>query len=92
MRNRRGYLKFILHAGRFVEQEIAGSRELSGPEVVMAHRLLKNHGAQVVGHDSYALLSEAAVSQLDVPIGTAVPATETYEHYLPIEVFVFDLH
>jgi hypothetical protein len=85
-------LKFILHAGRFVEQEIAGSRELSGPEVVMAHRLLKNHGAEVVGHGSYALLSAAAVSQLDVPIYTAVPATETYEHYQPIEVYIFDMH
>ena len=85
-------LKFILHAGRFVEQEIAGSRELSGPEVVMAHRLLKNHGAEAVGHGSYALLSAAAVSQLDVPIDTAVPATETYEHYQPIDVFVFDMH
>lgn len=85
-------LKFILHAGRFVEQEIAGSRELSGPEVVMAHRLLKNHGAEVVGHGSYALLSAAAVSQLDVPIDTAVPATETYEHYQPIEVYIFDMH
>jgi len=85
-------LKFILHAGRFVEQEIAGSRELTGPEVVMAHRLLKNHGAEVVGHGSYALLSDAAVSQLDVPTDAAVPTTETYEHYKPIEVFLFDLH
>lgn len=85
-------LKFILHAGRFVEQEVAGSRELIGPDVVMAHRLLKNHGAEVVGHGSYALLSAAAVSQLDVPIDGAVPATETYEHYQPIDVFVFDLH
>jgi hypothetical protein len=85
-------LKFILHAGRFVEQEIAGSRELSGPDVVMAHRLLKNHGAEVVGHGSYGLLSAAAVSQLDVPIDAAVPATETYEHYQPIDVFVFDMH
>lgn len=84
-------LKFVLHAGRFVEQEIAGSRELSGPDVVMAHRLLKNQGAEVVGHGAYALLSGAAVSQLDVPIDAAVPVTETYEHYQPIEVFVFDL-
>ena len=35
-------LKFILHAGPFVLQEIAGQRELVGPEVVIAHRLLKS--------------------------------------------------
>jgi hypothetical protein len=84
-------LKFILHAGRFVEQEIAGSRELIGPDIVMAHRLLKNHGAEVLGHGAYALVSGAAVSQLEVEVDTAVPATETYEHYQPIEVFIFDL-
>lgn len=84
-------LKFILHAGRFVEQEIAGSRELIGPDIVMAHRLLKNHGADVLGHGAYVLVSGAAVSQLEVEVDTAVPATETYEHYQPIEVFIFDL-
>ena len=42
-------LKFIVHAGKYVIQQIAGSRELSGPEVVMAHRLLKNGATQVVG-------------------------------------------
>jgi hypothetical protein len=35
-------LKFILHAGAFVIQEMAGRQELAGPEVVMAHRLLKS--------------------------------------------------
>ena len=41
-------LKFILHAGPFVIQEIAGRSELVGPEVVMAHRLLA-WGTQPLG-------------------------------------------
>jgi hypothetical protein len=84
-------LKFILHAGKYVLQEIAGSRELSGPEVVMAHRLLKNQAAQVVGDGAYLLLSAAAASSLDVPVADAIPMTETYEHYAPIETFALPL-
>lgn len=79
----------MLHAGRYVLQQIAGSRELSGPDVVMAHRLLKNGAAAMVGHNAYALLSAAAVSQLDVPILGAILITETYAHYPPIAAFAF---
>ena len=84
-------LKFVLHAGRYVLQQIAGSRELSGPEVVMAHRLLKNGAADLVGHGAYALISEAAVRQLSVSVAGARPTTETYEHYPPISAFAFAL-
>ncbi len=36
-------LKFVLHHGDYVVQPIAGREELLGPEVNIAHRLLKNH-------------------------------------------------
>ena len=84
-------LKFVLHAGKYVLQEIAGSRELSGPDVVMAHRLLKNRAAEVVGGGAYLLLSAAAASSLQVPVADAIPMTETYEHYQPIDTFAISL-
>lgn len=84
-------LKFVLHAGRYVLQEIAGSRELSGPDVVMAHRLLKNRAAEAIGSGAYLLLSAAAASSLEVPVSNAIPMTETYEHYEPIETFAIPL-
>ncbi len=84
-------LKFVLHAGPYVVQEIAGSREVTGPEVVMAHRLLKNHAAEVVGSGAYALLTDAAVRRLDVPTDGAVAITEAYEHYAPIAAQVYAL-
>lgn len=84
-------LKFILHAGPFVIQTIAGSEELSGPEVVMAHRLLKNDAATRLGHGAYALLTDAAASMLGVAPDRAVRMTETYEHYAPIDTLVFPL-
>ncbi len=85
-------LKFVLHAGRYVMQEIAGSRELTGPDVVMAHRLLKNGAAAVMGHGAYVLMSAAAVSHLDVPVDGAARMTETYEHYPPIETYAIAVH
>ena len=84
-------LKFVLHSGRYVLQEIAGSRELSGPDVVMAHRLLKNGAAEVVGNGAYLLLSAAAAASLEIPIADATPMTETYEHYQPIATFAIPL-
>ncbi len=84
-------LKFVLHAGRYVLQQIAGGRELSGPDVVMAHRLLKNGAADLVGHGAYLLISEAAASQLSVSVAGAIPTTETYEHYPTISAFAFAL-
>lgn len=84
-------LKFVLHAGSYVLQQIAGSRELSGPDVVMAHRLLKNGAAELVGHDAYALISASAATRLEVPVMNAIPITETYEHYSPISGFAFAL-
>jgi hypothetical protein len=84
-------LKFVLHAGPYVVQSIAGSRELIGPEVVMAHRLLKNRAAALVGHGAYALLTSAATAALEVPGRGALPLTEEYEHYAPIEALVFPL-
>ena len=84
-------LKFILHAGAYVTQEIAGTRKLAGPEVVMAHRLLKNNAAGLVGHSAYALITAAAAAELDIPTEDAVPITENYEHYPSISAHVFPL-
>ena len=84
-------LKFILHAGAFVTQEIAGRAELVGPEVVMAHRLLKNDAADLVGHGAYALVTAVAATRFAVPTDRAIPLVARYEHYPPIAAFVFPL-
>ncbi len=84
-------LKFIVHSGPFVIQSIAGNQELTGPEVVMAHRLLKSGAADLVGHGAYALITDAAAQRLGVAVDGALALTETYEHYAPIEARVFPL-
>jgi hypothetical protein len=77
-------LKFILHAGSYVVQAIAGRRELMGPDVVLAHRLLKSEASSVMTAGAYILITEAAASMLEVPVGGAATITETYDHYAPI--------
>ena len=84
-------LKFVLHAGPFVAQSIAGGLELVGPEIVMAHRLLKTEAAALVGHGAYALVTEVAAARFGVPIDGALSLVETYEHYPPIHVHIHPL-
>ena len=84
-------LKFVLHAGPFVVQSIDGRTELVGPTVVMAHRLLKSGAAAVVGHGAYALITDAAAKQLDVPTERSTPLVEEIEHYRPVEAHVYSV-
>jgi hypothetical protein len=84
-------LKFIVHAGSFVVQSIAVGRELAGPDVVMAHRLLKTRAAEVAGSGGYALVTAPAAERFGVETGDALPLVETYDHYAPIDCWVFRL-
>ena len=72
-------LKFVLHAGSFVIQDIAGQRELVGPQVVLAHRLLKSRAADLVGHNGYVLVTDAAADALDISSEDAVQLSETHD-------------
>jgi hypothetical protein len=84
-------LKFVLHGGQYVRQSIAGHDELLGPDVTMAHLLLKNRVVEAVGTSAYALLTRSAIEALDVPLQESIAHTERYDHYEPVETFVFAL-
>jgi hypothetical protein len=58
--------------------------------VTIAHRLMKNHAAALVGGSAYALLTEAAARHFEAPLDDALPVTE-YEHVAPIQAYVFRL-
>jgi uncharacterized protein YndB with AHSA1/START domain len=70
-------LKFLVHHGEFIEHDVAGSRELLGTDVIVAHRLMKNSVAAEHGLSAYALISEACATRL----GISAPDrhVETYE-------------
>lgn len=84
-------LKFVLHHGEYVIQQVGSQEELLGPDVNIVHRLLKNHAAEVVGPRPYALISDAVVQALGVPGAGMVAATETYERVPPVAVHILAL-
>lgn len=75
-------LKFIIHYGQYLEQDAAGCKELTGPEVIKAFRLLKNSVEERLNTDAYALITEQAQDQmkLDAFFSNVEKVTESYEH------------
>lgn len=84
-------LKFVLHRGQYVVQRIAGSEELAGPDVIVAHRLLKNHVRDLIGPRPYALFTDTAVEALELPTDGLLPTAESYDGLPPIQVHVLAL-
>lgn len=84
-------LKFVLHHGEYFAQRIFGRDELAGPDVIVAHRLLKNHVRDLIGAQPYALLTDAGLAALEVPAGEMVATTESYDGLPPIPVHVLAL-
>ena len=84
-------LKFVLHHGDYVLQQVGRQDELLGPDVNIAHRLLKNHARELIGPGPYAILSDVTIAALGIPALDMVPTTETYERVPPIPVPVLPL-
>jgi hypothetical protein len=59
--------------------------------VTVAHLLLKNHVAELIGRSAYALVTDSAVAHLDIPLERALQITEQYEHYAPVRACVLTL-
>ncbi len=73
-------LKFIAHFGSYVVQHDAGSEDLAGADVILAHRLLKNTISDADGPQAYAFFTGACLEHL--PLSFALPAhAETYESF-----------
>jgi hypothetical protein len=86
-------LKFLAHHGSFVEHDVAGRRELVGPDVILAHRLLKNSVQERTGLRGYALLTGMSVERLGIdPASTGlVKHLESYEDVGEIPGWLLDL-
>jgi uncharacterized protein YndB with AHSA1/START domain len=57
-------LKFFVHHGEFVLQELGGGEELVGSDVNLIHRLMKNTVVEGTGFRAYTFYTEAAIDQL----------------------------
>jgi Protein of unknown function (DUF2652)/Polyketide cyclase / dehydrase and lipid transport len=88
-------LKFCAHYGSFVEHDVAASRELVGPDVILVHRLLKNTVTEQHGLRGYALLTDAcrdALGGFDEALGEgALRHRERYDDVGEVSATVIDL-
>lgn len=73
-------LKFAAHHGRVVRQVVAGREELTGADVILVHRLLKNEVAERLGLRGYALFTDRCLSALGLD-GAALGLRRHVERY-----------
>ncbi len=86
-------LKFVVHAGEYVSRSGHRGDELTGRDVIVAHRLLKNSVREAHGLAGYALVTEsfADTFAVDVVALGMVPHEESYPDVGVVRLFVSDL-
>jgi hypothetical protein len=78
-------LKVIVHSGRAVFHSIGRFAQVSGADVILAHRLLKNS----VPSDEYLFMTEPAYRDIGREMdGEFVKSEETYEGFGPVGTYV----
>jgi hypothetical protein len=79
-------LKGIFHYGKAAINKIGDFTELSGVDVILVHRLLKNH----LKEKRYLLITEQAYNKLTLPAGShVVKAKETDKDLGTIHFYVY---
>ena len=86
-------LKFVCHVGDVLRHSIAGREELTGRDVIVAHRLLKGTAPQRAGAHSYLLVTDAAMAALDLDPAQLgmIGITERYDELGAISGQLLDL-
>ncbi len=85
-------LKFIVHHGEFVIQQVAGIHDLLGTDVNLIHRLLKNHVAESTGWVGYALFTDQALEHMQCSRDNYFKRCESYEHLGDVDIYCMDMH
>ena len=85
-------LKFMVHHGDFIIQQVAGIRDLLGTDVNLIHRLAKNHVSESTGWRGYALFTNQGLERMQTDKASFVQQTESYEHLGEVETYVMDMH
>lgn len=85
-------LKFMLHHGEFVIQQVAGSRHLLGTDVNLIHRLAKNHVSESTGWKGYVLFTDPVMERMQFSDNKFFKRCETYEHLGDVDIYCMDMH
>jgi len=73
-------LKFFIHHGNFIVQNVLGIKELVGSDVNLAHRLMKNHITENTGWKAYAMFTMTAMECMKLELDNVHTQVEAYEH------------
>ncbi len=86
-------LKFFVHDGEYVLRHIARSEELTGPDVILLHRLAKGSASERIGTPAYAVYTKATLDAmaLDPAILGFVAHTEHFNDVGDVDTFIQDL-
>ena len=85
-------LKFILHHGDYILQQVRGIREMVGSDVNLIHRLSKNHVSATTGWRAYLMITEPCLDHLELKLEGAYEQIESYEHLGEIKTVNIDMH
>ncbi|MBI4472622.1 MAG: DUF2652 domain-containing protein [Acidobacteria bacterium] len=83
-------LKFFLHHGQFVVDDQGKGKDISGPDVILLHRLMKNHVTERTGLRAYTLATSAALEVLGRP-SDFTAHEESYAHFGTVTCGIEDL-
>jgi hypothetical protein len=79
-------LKIVVHSGEAVFHKVGHLSDISGVDVILAHRLLKNS----IPSDEYVLMTESAYRDIEFPTEVAVThGEENYEGFGSIRTFTY---
>jgi hypothetical protein len=87
-------LKFFVHYGTFMNQQLGSHIELVGADVNLVFRLSKNTVNDKLGYSAYAMYTAAVADAMDMGeiCGNMTSHTESYEDVGDVETFVQDLN
>jgi len=84
-------LKFLVHHGEYILQQVAGIKDLLGSDVTLLHRLAKNRVSESTGWQGYVLFTNQTLECMQASKKPFIQQTETYEHLGEVETYVLDL-
>lgn len=85
-------LKFMVHHGDFLIQQVAGIRDLMGTDVNLIHRLAKNSVEQSTGWKGYALFTDPVLERMQMNRDQYFRRCESYEHLGDVDIYCLDMH
>ena len=85
-------LKFIVHHGDYILQQVRNIREMVGSDVNLVHRLSKNHVTEATGWRAYLMITEPCLAHLDLQLEGVHEQMESYEHLGEIKTINVDMH